>query len=185
MNNVDYIDKYLNSDDPLLFETRAPIIEKDSREFSRFTFTKKNNGLLAFYIILAVITFLLAIMQFMVGDYVSAFVSLVIVILIPIFFNFMIKKSGKLSSDAPFLSGNVNNNKFYQDYLVNKDFHTMSVIPYTMVVEAHETAEYFFIYITKQQAFIIPKSSFIYNTPEEMRKLLRIKLGGRFIIHTK
>lgn len=185
MNNIDYIDKYLNSDEQLLFETRAPMLEKDSREFSKFSFTKKNNGLLAFYIILAVITFFLAILQCMDGDYVSAFISLVIVILIPIFFNSMIKKSGKISSEAPLFSGNVNNNKFYQDYFVNKDFHTMSVIPYTMVVEAHETAEYFFIYITKQQAFIIPKSSFIYNTPEEMRKLLQIKLGGRFIIHTK
>ena len=181
--NEAYIDRYLNTDEPVLFETNSPILEKHYVDFNKFNFTKRNTATFAVNIILCVISIMGIIISLTEKDYVSAVVYVVCAVAIMMFPFVMFKKGAAPALNNGYHNGNINNYKFYQNCLINKDNFTISAIPYDIIVDAHETDEYFYLFISKVQAHIIPKNSFVYNTPQEMRKLLAMKLGNRFIVH--
>lgn len=183
METFNYFEHYLHTDEPVLFETSAPVTDKLMEDFQRFNYKTRRPGGFIVNIVCASLFGIFALINFAEGSYALGIVDAVLAalsILMP--FMSIRKFVSGVEKDA-FHAGNINSYKFYQECFVNTDHFTMSVIPYAIVPEAHETEEYFFIFITKHQAHIIPKNSFIINTPTEMRKLLVIKLGNRFMLH--
>ena len=55
-----------------------------------------------------------------------------------------------------------------------------SVYPYFQIIGAYETKTYFYLYFTAEQAYFVAKDGFTQGTAEELRALLREKLGKRF-----
>ena len=60
------------------------------------------------------------------------------------------------------------------------EFHEDSAEKYSAFYKAIETNEYFFLFINKQQAYIIPKRGFTQGTPQELSMLLENKMYGKF-----
>ena len=58
-----------------------------------------------------------------------------------------------------------------------------SEIAYTMVERVIESTKYFFIFHTKNQAFVVEKSTFSGGTPEELRDKLSVLLGKKYYIN--
>lgn len=58
-----------------------------------------------------------------------------------------------------------------------------SEIAYTMVEQIIESTKYFFIFHTKNQAFVVEKSTFSGGTPEELRDKLSELLGKKYYIN--
>lgn len=183
--NEAYIDRYLNTDEQVLFETNAPILDKHIEDFNRFTITQRNASSQVVSIILTVIFGIESLILLFVGSYLWAIFCIAMMVINLTSRSRIIKKSVASTNHNAYHNGNINNYKFYQNCLVNKDNFTISALPYDIIVDAHETDEYFYLFISKVQAHIIPKDSFVYNTPQEMRKLLTMKLGNRFIVHCK
>ncbi len=181
--NEAYIDRYVNTDEPVLFETNAPMLDKHIEDFNRFAYAKRNKAMQIINIILTVILGIQAIILLILGDFIWAFICVAMTVFMAITPKRIIRKAVASSTNNAYHNGNINNYKFYQNCLVNKDNFTISAIPYEIIVDAYETDEYFFLFISKVQAHIIPKNSFVYNSPAEMRKLLTMKLGSRFIVH--
>ena len=177
-----YIDRYINTEEPVLFETNSPMLDKHIEDFNKFGYAKRNKAMQVINIILTVILGIQAIILLVLGDYIWALICIAMTVFIAITPMRIIKKAVSSSNHNAYSTGNINNYKFYQNCLVNKDNFTISAIPYDIIVDAYETDEYFYLFISKVQAHIIPKNSFVYNSPEEMRKLLTMKLGSRFII---
>jgi hypothetical protein len=98
-------------------------------------------------------------------------------VIIPLMQNSALKSAVKKSMESPLINGNINRYYFYQDCYVNVDNQSTATVFYNQLINAYETDKYFYLYIQQNQAHIIPKISFTYNTPDEMRKLLSIKLG--------
>jgi len=53
---------------------------------------------------------------------------------------------------------------------------------YDMIHKAYEEKDIFYIFITKRQAFLIPKTALTKGTPAGLRKLLQEKLGAKFVL---
>lgn len=185
MDTINYVERFLHTDEPVLFETNALMDKKHTEDFNKFNYTKRNAAIFIVSLIVGIFGILGALASAVLGEFSKGSISMLCGILC-IGFPFMnIKKAASDSMKNGYHYGNINNYKFYQEYFVNTDFFTISIIPYNIVVDAHETDEYFFLYISKHQAHVIPKYSFVINTPDEMRKMLTIKLGNRFIVHCK
>lgn len=178
-----YVEQYINTEEPVLFETNSFMLDKHSRDFNKFNYTKRNVATLAINTIATVMFVISAIATVIMKDYTRAVLYIIGAVIVSIYPFFVFKKSAVAATQNAYHNNNVNNYKFYQNCFVNTDNFTISAVPYDIVVEAHETEEYFYLFISKIQAHIIPKDSFVYNTPEEMRKLLTMKLGSRFIVH--
>jgi hypothetical protein len=132
---------------------------------------------------------LFAIYAFLNEKYYEMLIDIVLVlanlVVTPLLQHYAIKTAVKKNMESPLLYGNINRFYFYQDCYVNVDNQSTATVFYNQLINAYETDRYFYLYIHQNQAHIIPKISFTYNTPYEMRKLLSIKLGPRFIIRCK
>ncbi len=183
--NETYIDNYINTEEPVLFEAIASMSDKDVVDFNKFAYKRRNVSVRAVNIILSIVMGFQALVAFFIGSLFLAIMFTLVTVFLIFSPAISFKRSAAASIHNGYHSGNVTNYRFYQDCIVLKNNFSFSAIPYGIIVDAHETEEYFYIFITKLQAHIIPKASFVYNTPEEMRKLLTMKLGSRFIVHCK
>ncbi|MDE5993493.1 MAG: YcxB family protein [Oscillospiraceae bacterium] len=183
MDTINYVERFLHTNEPVLFETNAPMDKKHIEDFNKFNYTKRNTAAFTVNLIVGVLCILSSLAEFAVGALSVGVISVLVGIFCIVLPFMNIKKVSADSVKNGYHNGNINNYKFYQEYFVNTDFFSISIIPYNIVVDAHETDEYFYLYISKHQAHVIPKYSFVMNTPEEMRKMLTIKLGNRFTVH--
>ena len=75
---------------------------------------------------------------------------------------------------------------FYDDMIKasteGDEFNGETKIEYSLFVKAYETNEYFFIYITKRQAFMVDKSTIEGGTAADIRKKLIFYLGDKYIV---
>lgn len=185
MDTINYVERFLHTDEPVLFETNALMDKKHTEDFNKFNYTKRTTAMFIANLIVGILCILGALASVSLGEFSKGLISMLCGIFCIGFPFINIKKTASDSMKNGYHYGNINNYKFYQEYFVNTDFFTISIIPYNIVADAHETDEYFFLYISKHQAHVIPKYSFVINTPEEMRKMLTIKLGNRFTVHCK
>lgn len=183
--NESYIDNYINTDEQILFETTSSMSDKDVIDFNKFAYKRKNVSVRAVNIILSIVMGFQALVAFFIGSLFLAIMFTLITVFLIFSPTISFKRAVASSIHNGYHSGNITNYKFYQDCFVLKNNFSLSAIPYGIIVDAHETEEYFYLFISKIQAHIIPKNSFVYNTPQEMRKLLTMKLGSRFIVHCK
>ena len=63
--------------------------------------------------------------------------------------------------------------------------YSIEAVPYSAIEAAFENDAYFYIFIEKNKGFIISKSVIEVNTPLELRKLFKEKLGGKFTVYCK
>ena len=61
-------------------------------------------------------------------------------------------------------------------------FSGESVVAYALLVKGYETARYFFLFQTKNQAYIVDKATVTGGTPEEIREKLQGVLGKKYKI---
>lgn len=169
----------------VLFEAVCPENYNDSFRFHIFTLTKSMKGILIFIAVMIFIDFLFQLSNILRGEKTDFSAIVLTVFILPVFEYLYVKKFTKDSLAAPIHCSNVNRFVFYQNCFEIFDNYSRVTLPYNMLVESYETKEYFYLFIEKNRAFIIGKYGFTYNTPEEMRKLLTIKLGNRFIVKTK
>ncbi len=172
----------------VLFEAVCPVNYNDSYKFNLFGFKRNLPGIIAIYVILFLINVISQLPGLLTGERfdftLNTFLFLSIPLLIFLTYN-TTKKTVRETLQSPMLINNVNRFLFYQDCMENIDNQSRTVVFYNQFINAYETDEYFYLFIEKNRAFIIGKYGFTYNTPEEMRKLLTIKLGNRFIVKTK
>ena len=185
MNDVDYTEQFLHtgSSEPVLFETNAPIDKKHFYDFNIFNYTKRDPVLFYILLISGAFLILLSFITFAAHLIRSGICGVLMGIFAILFIFFMSKIIAANSFKSPFTNGNIENYRFYREHFVCSNHFTVSVIPYNIITDAHETEEYFFLYISKNDAHIIPKNSFIISTPQEMRVMLSMNLGNRFTVH--
>lgn len=183
------MEQQVNNQQPILFEAICPFTEEDSLEFNKFSLSKRNiGGKVVRWIFVALFSFF-AVFAFLEENYYGMTIDIILVltnlIVTPLLQQSAIKTAVRKNMESPLLNGNINRYYFYQDCYVNVDNQSTTTIFYNQLIDAHETEKYFYLYIQRIQAHIIPKNSFTYNTPDEMRKLLSMKLGPKFIVHCK
>ncbi len=178
---INYIERYLNTDEQVLFEAKPAYTEKVYYDFDMFNFKQRKKTMY----ILFMIVFIFAIVGgaiIMFADFGSGLVSVILGIAGLLYPRVMFKRLSARESKS-IVKGGTYICRFYQDYFVEAGSYTLDAMPYGIVVDAHETDGYFYIFISDRSAYILPKNSFVLNTPQEMRKLLEIKLGNRFTVH--
>ncbi len=173
---IDYIGLAISSDEPAMFEVNAPMNKKFYYDFGVFHHTKNKNGMFIANVIIGILLILTGITA-------RSFFSVIFGVVCIAFTYIVINKSASDSMKNAYHMGHSDIFRFYGDYFVNRDYFSLSVIPYGILTEAHETQEYFFLYISSGRAFVIPKGCFVSGFPEGMRNLLSEKLGNRFKVH--
>lgn len=180
MNTVNYIERYLNTDELVLFEADVVNTDKVLYDFSMFTYKHRHRMIY----ILCMIVFIFAIVGgaiVMFAEFGKGLISVIMGIMGLLFHRFIFKSTSARESKS-IVKGGMHIYKFYQDYLVEATNYVLEAIPYEVVVDAYETDEYFYIFVSEGAAYILPKNTFVFNTPQEMRKMLTMKLGNRFIV---
>lgn len=108
----------------------------------------------------------------------------VVCLLIDLYVYFIIPK---ISFAAMKNMQNTENEYIFSDNSVkitskSSEYNGEANIEYTLFVKVYETSEYLFIYQTKNQAFIVDKSTVTGGTAEEIRERLSSCLGKKYII---
>lgn len=108
----------------------------------------------------------------------------VIVILLQIYMYFGLPKIRYKSVDK-FV--NLQNNFIYteKNMIVSSDMGDYSGttnIEYSILFKVMETSEYFFVFIQKQQVFLVDKSTVQGGTIEDVREVIKNALGKQYII---
>lgn len=181
MDTINYVERFLHTDEPVLFEADVVNTDKMLYDFDMFAYKHRHRMMY----ILGMTVFIFAIVSgaiVMFDDFGKGLISVIIGIT-GILFNRFIFKFTSAKENKSIVKGGTHIYKFYQDYFVEVTNYVLEAIPYEVVVDAYETDEYFYIFISDRAAYLLPKNTFVFNTPEEMRKLLTMKLGNRFIIH--
>ncbi len=75
---------------------------------------------------------------------------------------------------------------FYDDHLVSEtkgsDISSASNSNYNIIQKIYETKNYFYLFITRQQAFIVPKNDIVSGSADELSTLLKSKVeSNRYI----
>lgn len=180
MDTINYVERYLNSNEPVLFEAAVVNTDKLLYDFDIFAYKQRHRMIY----ILFMIVFIFAIVSgaiVMFADFGKGLVSVIMGIVGLIFHRFMFKFTSARESKS-IVKGGTHNYRFYQDYFVEVTNYVLEAMPYEVVIDAYETDEYFYIFISDRAAYILPKNTFVFNTPQEMRKMLSMKLGNRFIV---
>ncbi|MCM1578552.1 MAG: YcxB family protein [Ruminococcus sp.] len=175
-NSIDYIGAAMSSHEPAVFEATVPIDKGHINNFQKFNYVHKQRGTFIFNTVIGILCMLLGVLA---GSVVTMILGVMCIALPFVLFN---KSSGDSVKNA-YSYGQRDIFRFFGDYFTDRDCYSLSVIPYEIITEAHETAEYFFLYITSGKAFVIPKTCFTLNTPEEMSRMLAARLGERFRRH--
>lgn len=89
------------------------------------------------------------------------------------------KKSQKVLGDFE------NNYEFYKNYFKVKNKDGEAQIFYLNLYRTIETKEFFYIFISRQYAFIISKQGFIKGTAEEFASFIKKKMPIKYKIRTK
>lgn len=81
--------------------------------------------------------------------------------------------------------GDVYKNKTSKGYVYMDDMGDYSGttnIEYSILFKVMETSEYFFVFIQKQQVFLVDKSTVQGGTIEDVREVIKNALGKQYII---
>ncbi len=178
----------VNTYGDVLFEAVCPVSYSDTYKFNLFAFKRNLPGIIVIYAIIFLLDVTSQLPGLLAGERFDFTAIIFLLLFIPLFIFFTYittRKAIRATLQSPMLINNVNRFLFYQDCMENIDNQSRTVVFYNQFINAYETDEYFYLFIEKNRAFIIGKYGFTYNTPEEMRKLLAIKLGNRFIVKTK
>lgn len=62
------------------------------------------------------------------------------------------------------------------------DYSGTTNIEYSILFKVMETSEYFFVFIQKQQVFLVDKSTVQGGTIEDVREVIKNALGKQYII---
>ncbi len=62
-----------------------------------------------------------------------------------------------------------------------EEYADQATVKYSALCKAYETSAYFFLYIKKNSAFIIDKTTFEGGSPEDLRAVLEKTLGKQFV----
>ena len=84
------------------------------------------------------------------------------------------KKSKKVSGNF------VNNYDFYKNYFNVKNIDGKAQILYFKLYRVVETKDCFYIYISRQYAYIVSKNGFTKGTPEEFSKFIKKKVYTKY-----
>lgn len=183
MDTINYVERYLNTDEPVLFETDVVNTDKVLYDFDMFGYKHRHRMMYTLFMIVFIFAIVGgAIVMF--ADFGKGLISVIMGIVGLIFHRFMFKSTSARESKS-IAKGGTHNYRFYQDYFVEATNYVLEVMPYEVVIDAYETDEYFYIFISDRSAYILPKNTFVINTPQEMRKILSMKLGNRFTVHCK
>ena len=90
-------------------------------------------------------------------------------------------QSVKKDQKSQKLSGHfVNNYEFYKNYFKVQNSEGKAQIIYFKLYRVVETKAYFYIYISREYAFIVSKLGFTKGTPEEFSKFIKKKMFTKY-----
>lgn len=168
----------------IYFEAVCPENYEDIYDFQKFGIWH-NTAFVVMYICTLIFEVMAGIACVLMGKWEDLLTGVILFTVMTAFPFICARAAAKKTMHSPIHVNNVNRFLFYQDGFVNTDNFSRADIYYGQLVKAYETEKYFYLYIEDQRAFVINKKCFVYNTPQEMRRLLQIKLGGRFYIKLK
>ncbi|MGN1416451.1 MAG: YcxB family protein [Oscillospiraceae bacterium] len=168
----------------IFFEAVCPENYEDIYRFQKFSIWH-NTGVVVMLMIGLSLGVLTCIADAVLGKLDNLAGTMIIMAVMLAFPEITARTTAKKSISSPIHINNVNRYLFYQDGFVNTDNFSRAEIFYGQLVKAYETDNYFYLFVEDHRAYVINKRGFIYNTPAEMRRLLQMKLGGRFYIKSK
>lgn len=168
----------------IYFEAVCPETYEDIYRFQKFSIWH-NTGVVVMLMIGLSLGVLTCIADAVLGKWDNLAGTMIIMAVMLAFPEITARTTAKKSISSPIHINNVNRYLFYQDGFVNTDNFSRSDIYYGQLVKAYETDNYFYLYVEEHRAYVINKRGFVYNTPQEIRRLLQMKLGGKFFIKAK
>lgn len=168
----------------IYFEAVCPENYEDTLAFQKFGIWH-NAACIVFFVLAILFGILMCITDAAEGTPEFIPIRILLMILLLIFPELSARFVSKKTMRSPIHINNVNRYLFYQDGFVNIDNFSRAEIYYGQLMKAYETDNYFYLFVEDHRAYVINKKGFIYNTPQEMRRLMQIKLGGRFFIKAK
>jgi hypothetical protein len=91
-----------------------------------------------------------------------------------------LNKSMKLMSVETTNYFRFDGDKIYQETNLGEDHKSTAEFNYNLLHKAYETKSHFFMYISMQQAHVLPKKDITAGTPEELAEIFRNRLGKKF-----
>lgn len=166
--------------DEAAFEVTSPTSVRVLYDFQMYTMLTRHRLIMVFYIIPTVfvlLTLILTLAGFQQGGLVTDIILLAVMLaFLPVFFLL----SAKRTLSSPLNRDKTEHTSFYADRLVNSDSNSVLTVEYDKVTDAYETKKYFYIYVERDRAVIIPKSDIADGRTDELRAFLKIKLGVKF-----
>ncbi|MGN1102022.1 MAG: YcxB family protein [Huintestinicola sp.] len=184
-NQQNFIEHYLNTEEPVLFEAAVTKDIKMYQDFDNFNYRKRQTAAFVINLVAMIFSIIIGLLCIILGKALTGVFLIALGVVCFVFPKLQLNKSSAEESSSIVNSGSPECYKFYQNYFIDSDRFSICAVPYEIITDAYETDEYFYMFVSKRRAYIIPKNSFTFNTPQEMRKMLSIKLGGRFINHCK
>ena len=164
-----------------LFENRTKFSQKEYDIFLesyKNEFEKSDYGYIVYYIVFFGLCMILAFMQ---GEII---LGITLLVGLGIYLWFKIIRSNKLVEKAKKsqkVSGNfVNKYEFYKNYFKVENPEGKTQILYFKLYRVVETKLYFYIYISRQYAFIVSKLGFTEGNPENFSEFIKKKVHMRY-----
>lgn len=98
-----------------------------------------------------------------------------------VIFCFNTVRMAKKEAELPVNKNNQGQIYFYRDKLIYNDKTATYVLKYVFIKKAFETKDYFYLIVSRNKTFPVPKNGFMF--PDEISvvtKLLEVKLENRF-----
>lgn len=173
LENTDFIGYHLSSDEPVLFEMNVPMDKKHITDFNYFCYRKRNRKTFILNAVIGIISIIL-------GTAAGSSISVLLGVLVIAYPYISLGLASAKSMENAYSAGNGDNYRFYSDRLADRSNFSLEVVPYSFILDAYETEDYFFIFISSNKAFIIPKNCFVWGDPTGFRIMLSEKLWNRF-----
>lgn len=90
------------------------------------------------------------------------------------------KKVEKQKNSKKIINEYINTYKFYKHYFTAENEEGHSQIMYIKIYKVIETETHFYIYISREYAFIVAKSGFKDNTNNEFKDFIKKKAFGKY-----
>lgn len=164
-----------------LFENRTKFSQKEYDIFLesyKNEFEKSDYGYIVYYIVFFGFCMILAFMQ---GEII---LGITLLVGLGIYLWFKIIRSNKLvekTKKSQKVSGNfVNKYEFYKNYFKVENSEGKTQILYFKLYRVVETKSYFYIYISRQYAYIVSKLGFTEGNSENFSEFIKKKVHMRY-----
>ena len=164
-----------------LFENKTTYTKDVYFNFLEFHNKKFNFSYMLYTIVWSMILFLCIYLAFSTGNRIQGVIITMILVGFIIYRIFNPRRivDKELNSDK-ISTNNTNTFSFFEKNFEVKNNNGSFIYKYFMLKKIFETDDYFYLYVTRENAFLLSKKTFSLGTSEEFSKFLKKKCGFKF-----